>query len=40
MSNEVMLSVSDQRKYEYYFLEALRLEQQGRYDESYGLLQH
>ena len=26
---EVVLSPSDQRKYEYYFLEAVRLEQQG-----------
>ncbi len=37
---EVVLSSSDQRKYEYYFLEALRLEHQGRYDEAYEMLQH
>ena len=37
---EVVLSVSDQRKYEYYFLETLRLEQQGSYDEAYEMLQH
>lgn len=39
-SNEVQLSVSDQRKYEYYFLEALRLEQVGCYDEAFEMLQH
>ena len=37
---EVVLSVSDQRKYEYYFLEAINLEQQGRYDEAFEMLQH
>ena len=37
---EVTLSVSDQRKYEYYFLEGIRLEQQERYDESFEMLQH
>ena len=37
---EVTLSVSDQRKYEYFFLEAIKLEQQGRYDESFEMLQH
>ena len=37
---EVVLSVSDQRKYEYYFLESVRLEQQGNYDEAYEMLQH
>lgn len=37
---EVVLSPSDQRKYEYYFLEAVRLEQQGHYDEAYEILRH
>lgn len=37
---EVVLSISDQRKYEYYFLEALRLEKLGHYDEAYEMLQH
>ncbi len=37
---EVVLTTSDQRKYEYYFLEAVRLEQQGRYDEAFEMLQH
>lgn len=37
---EVVLTTSDQRKYEYYFLEALRLEQQGCYDEAFEMLQH
>ena len=37
---EVVLSVGEQRKYEYYFLEAVRLEQQGKYDEAYEMLQH
>ena len=37
---EVTLSVNDQRKYEYYFLEAVRLEQLGRYDEAFEMLQH
>ena len=36
----VVLTASDQRKYEYYFLEAIKLEQQGRYDEAYEMLQH
>ena len=39
-NEEVTLSVSDQRKYEYYFLEAIRLEQQNRYDEAFEMLQH
>ena len=33
--DEVVLSVGEQRKYEYYFLEALSLEQQERYDEAF-----
>ena len=37
---EVVLSVSDQRKYEYYVLEAVRLEKLGHYDEAYEMLQH
>ena len=36
----VTLSVEDQRRYEYYYLEAVRLEQQGRYDEAFGMLTH
>ena len=37
---EVVLPFSDQQKYEYYFLEAVRLEQQQRYDEAFEMLQH
>ncbi len=37
---EVILSTSDQRKYEYYYLEAVKLEQQGHYDEAFEMLQH
>ena len=37
---EVVLTFSDQQKYEYYFLEAVRLEQQARYDEAFEMLQH
>lgn len=39
-NNEPTLPVAEQRKYEYYFLEALRLEQQERYDEAFEMLQH
>ena len=34
------VSMPEQRKYEYYFLEALRLEQLERYDEAFEMLQH
>jgi len=37
---QVELSAEDARRYEYYFLEALRLESQERYDEAFGMLQH
>ncbi len=36
----VTLSVEDQRRYEYYYLEAIRFEQQGCYDEAFGMLTH
>lgn len=36
----VTLSVEDQRRYEYYYLEAVRFEQQGCYDEAFGMLTH
>lgn len=36
----VTLSIEDQRRYEYYYLEAVRLEQQGCYDEAFGMLVH
>ena len=39
-SEEASLPMPDQRKYEYYFLEAIRLEQQQRYDEAHEMLQH
>lgn len=39
-SDEAMLPAADQRKYEYYFLESIKLEQLGRYDEAYEMLQH
>ena len=34
------LSVEEQRRYEYFFLEAIRLEQLGRYDEAMEMLNH
>ena len=34
------LSLVEQRRYEYYFLEAVCLEQQGRYDEAFEMLNH
>ena len=37
---EVVLSASEQRKYEHYYLEAIKLEQQGHYDEAFEMLQH
>lgn len=37
---ETILTVDEQRKYEYYFLEALKLEQLERYDEAFEMLQH
>lgn len=37
---ESALSVEEQRRYEYYYLEAVRLEQQGCYDEAFGMLTH
>lgn len=36
----VTLSIEGQRGYEYYYLEAVRLEQQGCYDEAFGMLVH
>ena len=36
----VTLSVEDQRRYEYYYLETVRFEQQGCYDEAFGMLTH
>lgn len=36
---DTLLAV-EQRKYEYYFFEALRLEQKGQFDEAYEMLQH
>lgn len=36
----VTLSVEEQRRYEYYYLEAVRLEQQGMFDEAFEMLQH
>lgn len=38
--DEAMLPTAEQRKYEYYFLESVKLEQLGRYDEAYEMLQH
>lgn len=34
------LSLAEQHRYEYYFLEATRLEQQNRYDEAFEMLNH
>lgn len=36
----VTLSIEEQRRYEYYYLEAVKLEQQERYDEAFGMLAH
>lgn len=36
----VTLSIEGQRRCEYYYLEAVRLEQQGCYDEAFGMLVH
>lgn len=33
-------SLAERHKYEYYFLEAIRLEQQNRYDEAFEMLSH
>ena len=35
-----VLSTEEQRKYEYYFLEGIRLEQQERYDEAFEMFNH
>ena len=35
-----MLSTEEQRRYEYFFLEAVRLEQQERFDEAFEMIQH
>ena len=37
---EVVLSTEEQRRYEYFFLEAVRLEQQERYDEAFEMVNH
>ena len=37
---EVVLSTEEQRRYEYFFLEAVRLEQQERFDEAFEMIQH
>lgn len=37
---EVLLSTEEQRRYEYFFLEAVRLEQQERYDEAFEMITH
>ena len=34
------LSIEEQRKYEYFFLEGIRLEQQERYDEAFEMFNH
>lgn len=39
-SAAVNLSSEEQRRYEYYYLEAIRLEQQARYDEAFEMLNH
>jgi tetratricopeptide (TPR) repeat protein len=36
----VVLSTEEQRRYEYFFLEAVRLEQQERYDEAFEMITH
>lgn len=36
----VEISLEEQRRYEYFFLESIRLEQQGRYDEAFEMLNH
>ena len=37
---QVVLSADEQRRYEYFYLEAVRLEQQQRYDEAYEMINH
>ena len=37
---EVVLSTEEQRRYEYFFLEAVRLEQQEHFDEAFEMIQH
>lgn len=37
---EVVLSTEEQHRYEYFFLEAVRLEQQERFDEAFEMIQH
>ena len=37
---EVVLSTEEQRRYEYFFLDAVRLEQQERFDEAFEMIQH
>lgn len=36
----VILTPEDQRKYDYFFLEAMRLKEKKEYDSAFGLLQH
>lgn len=39
-SRTVILTPEDQRKYDYFFLEAMRLKEKKEYDSAFGLLQH
>lgn len=40
VEQETVLSPEEQRRYEYFFLEAIRLEQQERYDEAFEMINH
>ena len=37
---ESLLPVEQQRKYDYFFLEAMRMKEKNEYDAAFGLLQH
>lgn len=37
---ETLLSAEQQRKYDYFFLEAMRMKGKNEYDAAFGLLQH
>ena len=40
LMKETLLSAEQQRKYDYFFLEAMRMKEKNEYDAAFGLLQH
>lgn len=40
LMKETLLSAEQQRKYDYFFLEAMRMKGKNEYDAAFGLLQH